>query len=805
MFISCPLLPSPALSCLLTSYAQEREFQNMFTFSPGFEAATLKIPHKEYNAYNPLLSGSGAANGIGGAAGAQGVARGYGVANDPYNLVQVNQGGVVDAGRDGWPAQPQGEDLVSHYAMGGMGINPLNTLNPLSSLASLNSLNPLSAQAQAQTANTLSLALPPRKQIIGFAKFRSREEALVARDVLQGRRVDIEKGAVLKAEMAKKNLHTKRGVGLVGGVGQVGTVGQQVAGPHSNGGAIDNLAFGVPEPGLARIGHWQRENGPSMSAGQPGAAATSLSNSQSIDGLTVDGLNGKDSNGNASSGVPTDDEGRKRDSVGLVGAMGLSSLGSLSIGGGIRGAREREEEERERERRRRGEREMNLMRLRASNSAAFDAFHGVSTTSTVNGAPTNGASVTSHVAVGGNASASATVMSRQSSGTSSSSLWGSPAITAAAVAATTIDSPSQLGQGQENTALAPTEQQLDLLESSHDHEDDYEDHLEQMHQQLDEEEEELERQQMEQERKEEEELMHREYHEQLQQQEHAQAQAQQGPDDVAAGPWDRIHGVVSYAAVARPSYLGGGGNAGSTMGATANAQAHPSSSSERSTSPGSFLDAHHGPGQAQPQGGYIPQFQHLQYHHDQQKQLQLQRQSQQFGQQPTLHNAHHGQHNQGYRTQSESSETSAIDVAASNPAGYVGAAPMRPLGVHTNGILERLQQHASSSSSSTSASVSTSTSASTSALASGSTSAFASSVSSSTSTSAGNTGGSANGNGGGVSPLPAGSSTGSGSANTSAPGSAGNTSPQLPSPAGSGGSASTTSLRGTVDQNPPVS
>lgn len=114
-------------------YAQEREFQNMFTFSPGFEAATLKIPHKEYNAYNPLLGGSGAANGIGGAAGAQGVARGYGAASDPYNLVTVNQGGVVDAGRDGWPAPPQGEDLASHYAMGGIGLNPLNALNPLSS------------------------------------------------------------------------------------------------------------------------------------------------------------------------------------------------------------------------------------------------------------------------------------------------------------------------------------------------------------------------------------------------------------------------------------------------------------------------------------------------------------------------------------------------------------------------------------------------------------------------------------------------------------------------------------------------
>lgn len=59
-----------------------------------------------------------------------------------------------------------------------------------------------------------TLKIPPsdeyRKQIIGFAKFRTRQQALEARDVLSGRKVDGEKGCVLKAEMAKKNLHTKR-------------------------------------------------------------------------------------------------------------------------------------------------------------------------------------------------------------------------------------------------------------------------------------------------------------------------------------------------------------------------------------------------------------------------------------------------------------------------------------------------------------------------------------------------------------------------------------------------------------------
>lgn len=47
------------------------------------------------------------------------------------------------------------------------------------------------------------------EQIIGFAKFRTRTEALQAREYLNGKLVDAERGCVLKTEMAKKNLHTK--------------------------------------------------------------------------------------------------------------------------------------------------------------------------------------------------------------------------------------------------------------------------------------------------------------------------------------------------------------------------------------------------------------------------------------------------------------------------------------------------------------------------------------------------------------------------------------------------------------------
>jgi len=102
---------------------QEREFQNMFIFSPGFEAATLKIPQKDSSDDDASANGSTIGNGT----------------------------------------------------ISGNGNNA-------------------------------------RKQIIGFAKFRTKHEALGARDILSGRKVDAEKGSVLKAEMAKKNLHTKRGL-----------------------------------------------------------------------------------------------------------------------------------------------------------------------------------------------------------------------------------------------------------------------------------------------------------------------------------------------------------------------------------------------------------------------------------------------------------------------------------------------------------------------------------------------------------------------------------------------------------------
>ncbi|CAA7258581.1 unnamed protein product [Cyclocybe aegerita] len=359
---------------------QEREFQNMFTFSPGFEAATLKIPNKEYTAYGGLVgatAGATLANGVNGLRGPG--FQTYGGSNDPYNIVTVNQGGVVvDGGRDGtmasWPAANPlvNEDLTQnqHFLSSGpLGIGGL----------------PGVGVGAATGAN-----LPPRKQIIGFAKFRTRDEALVARDVLQGRRVDIEKGAVLKAEMAKKNLHTKRGVGPIPGVSAAGAAAAAAA-AAANPLQAQNSTSSTPRNGIGLDSFPSREHRDSTSlqgfsrmgwrdsAGQeqqpqPNAEAHTLAN------LT---------NGNGSA---RDEEERKRDSDGLttsLGGLSLSgppSLSPIATGPGAimmqRGARERAEEE-EWERRRK-EKEMNLMRLRARDSATFDAFHGVPS---VNGAP----------------------------------------------------------------------------------------------------------------------------------------------------------------------------------------------------------------------------------------------------------------------------------------------------------------------------------------------------------------------------------------------------------------------------------
>jgi hypothetical protein len=319
----------------------------MFTFSPGFEAATLKIPNKEYTAYSGVIGNTGLRSAINNTFG------NYGGPNDPYNLVTVNQGGVVvDAGRDGtmtsWPATVPGDEIAGSHFLGGLGAG-----------AAMNM---------------------PRKQIIGFAKFRTREEALCARDVLQGRRVDIDKGAVLKAEMAKKNLHTKRGVGPVpGGASNPGPSGAGGSNGGGGGGGanqgvmqqvsgVNGVGLGMGGPDPYSIAGNGDTAGSRDTLGAIGLGSGRLNQwrdqiQQPQDHVPVPGSSGL-INGRLTPGRDQEDDRR----ASIIAGIGLAGLGS-----GSRGPRERLEDD-DRERRRK---DKELMRLRAGNSTAFDAFHSV--------------------------------------------------------------------------------------------------------------------------------------------------------------------------------------------------------------------------------------------------------------------------------------------------------------------------------------------------------------------------------------------------------------------------------------------
>jgi hypothetical protein len=198
---------------------------------------------------------------------------------------------------------------------------------------------------------------PPRKQIIGFAKFKTRQDALVARDQLQGKRVDIEKGAVLKAEMAKKNLHTKRGVGSVpvppivpgGGVGLLqnsGSIPSQQQ-PLLNG--LDSFTSELKARDAARLGGWRE-------------SITLQNTSQQSNDL----VNGSTSLGNFCNGPVSREEEEDRRRESLVTALGGVSLAGSSSTPTLQGPREEDRSHHK-----------NLLKLRANNTVAFDAFHSV--------------------------------------------------------------------------------------------------------------------------------------------------------------------------------------------------------------------------------------------------------------------------------------------------------------------------------------------------------------------------------------------------------------------------------------------
>ncbi|KAJ9124195.1 hypothetical protein QFC22_000992 [Naganishia vaughanmartiniae] len=195
----------------------EREFANMFLFAPGFEASSLKYPT------SPSLFSNHNAN------------------RSTKDFLTALTQGTTDI-----PPGLQQHVIAKH------GTNPVALLTELmalhekysriretendtpifesSEMTGMDSYYPAHL-AQGSTANSSTTSLigmsmtgkpPPRRQTIGFAKFRSRADAEHARDTLQGRKMDAFYNAVLKVELAKKNLHTKRtptGSSLGGGSG----------------------------------------------------------------------------------------------------------------------------------------------------------------------------------------------------------------------------------------------------------------------------------------------------------------------------------------------------------------------------------------------------------------------------------------------------------------------------------------------------------------------------------------------------------------------------------------------------------
>ncbi|GAA5827230.1 hypothetical protein JCM11251_001181 [Rhodosporidiobolus azoricus] len=176
----------------------EREFHNLFTFAEGFEAATLKIPLREST---PAPAGDSAAiHGGSSEAGGDGVEREQPLAAASAIPPHFSAAAAVAAVRE-----------TAGSPLGG---------------SSNGASTPLSASGGNGGAT-------PRKQIIGFARFKTRQQAVEAKDWLTGRKIEVsssssvvgagggEKGAgqggpTMKAEMAKKNLHTKKSTGANG-------------------------------------------------------------------------------------------------------------------------------------------------------------------------------------------------------------------------------------------------------------------------------------------------------------------------------------------------------------------------------------------------------------------------------------------------------------------------------------------------------------------------------------------------------------------------------------------------------------
>lgn len=179
----------------------------MFTFCAGFEAATLKLPPAQSAAIpagtqqQPGMQNSAVAATAAAVAQAALGALAVGQAKSAESSLLLQHSGqqpfLDPAAYD--PGDPAGGAPSSALGLGGFLLAPPSTA--------------VNGAAGGPSTAIATASGPPRRQSIGFAKFKTRQAALDARDALQGRKVDVERASVLKAEMAKKNLHTRRGVG----------------------------------------------------------------------------------------------------------------------------------------------------------------------------------------------------------------------------------------------------------------------------------------------------------------------------------------------------------------------------------------------------------------------------------------------------------------------------------------------------------------------------------------------------------------------------------------------------------------
>jgi len=187
----------------------------MFTFCAGFEAATLKLPPAQSAAIPPGTQQQPGMQNPAAAATAAAVAQAA--------LSALAGGGAKSGGSTTESSlllqhggqqpflDPTAYDYGDPAAVGPLASSTLGLggflLAPPSTAANG------AGGSSGSSAAAAAASGPPRRQSIGFAKFKTRQAALDARDALQGRKVDVERASVLKAEMAKKNLHTRRGVG----------------------------------------------------------------------------------------------------------------------------------------------------------------------------------------------------------------------------------------------------------------------------------------------------------------------------------------------------------------------------------------------------------------------------------------------------------------------------------------------------------------------------------------------------------------------------------------------------------------